>query len=106
MTPAILMGVYTTNFARTKSTGMRVLKRLAILVPSIILVYFGFHLLIAEPYLIPNWISDGLMNESIGIFRSDGGWYHQLDLYFNFTVSIIPLTHHWFCGKAGFMRQE
>jgi len=106
LTPAILMGTYSTNFAKTKGSGMRVLKRLLVLVPVVILVYFAFHLIIAEPYLIPNWISPGLMSEELGIFRSDGGWYHQLDLYFNFTVSIIPLTHHWFCGKAGFMKPE
>jgi len=104
LTPAILMGVYTTNFAGTKSTGMRVIKRVALLIPIVLLLYFAFHLVFAEPYLIPNLISPGLMNESIGIFRQDGGWWHQLDLYFNFTVSIIPLTHHWFCGKWGFMK--
>lgn len=103
LTPAILMGTYTSNFAGTRSSGMRVLKRISILIPIIVLLYFAFHLIIAEPYLIPNWISPGLMNENIGIFRAEGGWYHQLDLYFNFTVSIIPLTHHWFCGKWGFM---
>jgi hypothetical protein len=106
LTPAILLGTYTSNFSGTKGTGKRVLKRLAILVPSIILLYFGFHLIIAEPYLIPNWISPGLMNDHIGIFHEHGGWYHQLDLYFNFTVSIIPLTHHWFCGKWGFMKKQ
>ncbi|MGA1848710.1 MAG: hypothetical protein ACMUHB_05145 [Thermoplasmatota archaeon] len=105
LTPAILMGVYTTNFAGTKSTGMRVIKRVALLIPIVLLLYFAFHLVFAEPYLIPNLISPGLLNEDIGIFRHDGGWWHQLDLYFNFTVSIIPLTHHWFCGKWGFMKK-
>ncbi len=105
LTPAVLLGIYTTNFAGTASTGQRVLKRLSILVPSIVLFYFGFHVLIAEPYIIPNALSPGLMNEEIGLFRYTGDWFHQLDLYFNFTVSIIPLTHHWFCGKAGFMKE-
>jgi hypothetical protein len=109
LTPAILLGVYTTNFASTKGTGNRVLKRIAVLIPSIILLYFGFHLIIAQPELIPNWISAGTFKEGIGLFYKGGehgGWYDQLDLYFNFTVSIIPLTHHWFCGKWGFMKKE
>ncbi|MFW3146959.1 MAG: hypothetical protein ACMUIE_09130 [Thermoplasmatota archaeon] len=105
LTPAILMGTYTTNFVGTKTAGMRVVKRIAILVPVIFLLYFAFHLIIAEPYLIPNFISPDLMREDIGIFHEHGGWFHQLDLYFNFTVSIIPLTHHWFCGKWGFMKK-
>ena len=108
LTPAILLGVYTTNFAGTKSSGMRVLKRIAVLVPSIILLYFAFHLIIAQPWLIPNWISPGSFKEGIGLFYkggTNGGWYDQLDLYFNFTVSIIPLTHHWFCGKWGFLKK-
>ena len=105
LTPAILLGVYTTNFAGTKSTGQRVLKRIAVLVPAIILLYFAFHLIIAQPWLIPNWISPGMFKEGVGLFYKGGGWYDQLDLYFNFTVSIIPLTHHWFCGKWGFMKK-
>jgi hypothetical protein len=105
LTPAILLGTYTSNFSSTEDPGHRVLKRLMVLVPSVILLYYAFHLLIAEPYTIPNMISPGAMREDIGIFRADGGWFHQLDLYFNFTVSIIPLTHHWFTGKAGFMKE-
>jgi hypothetical protein len=42
----------------------------------------------------------------MGLFGEQHGWHHHLDLYFNFTVSIIPLTHHWFCGKAGFMKES
>jgi hypothetical protein len=106
LTPAILLGTYSFNFATTKTAGKRVLKRIAILVPSVVLLYFGFHLIIAQPELIPNWISPGTFNDGMGIFYREGGWYHQLDLYFNFTVSIIPLTHHWFCGKWGFMKEE
>ncbi|MGA1866726.1 MAG: hypothetical protein ACMUFK_04580 [Thermoplasmatota archaeon] len=105
LTPAILLGTYTSNFSGTRSSGMRVVQRVLLLVPIIILLYFFFHLVIAQPELIPNWISPGLLDEGRGIFYSEGGWYHQLDLYFNFTVSIIPLTHHWFCGKWGFMKE-
>jgi len=103
--PAILMGVYTPNFSWVKTSGKRVLMRVALLIPSIILAYFAFHLIIAEPELIPNYFFPGLLSEGMGIFHREGGWYHQLGLYFNFTVSIIPLTHHWFCGKAGFMKE-
>ncbi|MBN1538862.1 MAG: hypothetical protein JW939_01860 [Candidatus Thermoplasmatota archaeon] len=110
LTPAVLLGLYSNNFTSTSSAGWRVVKRLIVLIPLIVLLYFFFHLVIAQPELIPNWlstnwISPGLLDEGMGIFHSEGGWYHQLDLYFNFTVSIIPLTHHWFCGKWGFMKK-
>ncbi|MBN1390895.1 MAG: hypothetical protein JXA22_09680 [Candidatus Thermoplasmatota archaeon] len=105
LTPAVLLGLYSSNFSSTNSAGWRVVKRLLVLVPAIILSYFFFHLVIAQPELLPNWISPGLLDEGMGIFHQEGGWYHQLDLYFNFTVSIIPLTHHWFCGRWGFMKK-
>ena len=105
LTPAILLGTYTTNFSGTSDTGKRVIKRLFVLVPSIIILYFAFHLLIAEPHLWINALVPGTVSENMGLFRTDGGWFHQLDLYFNFTVSIIPLTHHWFCAKAGFVKK-
>ncbi len=105
LTPAILLGVFTNNFSGTRSPGMRVIKRVLILIPVTVLLYFGFHLIIAQPELIPNWIAPGTFKEGTGLFYREGGWYHQLDLYFNFTVSIIPLTHHWFCGRWGFMKK-
>eukprot|EP00771_Trimastix_marina_P000097 gnl/Trimastix_PCT/1100.p1 GENE.gnl/Trimastix_PCT/1100~~gnl/Trimastix_PCT/1100.p1 ORF type:complete len:497 (-),score=84.67 gnl/Trimastix_PCT/1100:148-1638(-) len=32
-------------------------------------------------------------------------FYKQQALIVNFTVSILPLTHHWFCARWGFVRQ-
>jgi hypothetical protein len=105
--PVILMGVYSKNFSDVESPGMRVVWRLVYLVPLIVLTYFLYHFVIAQPELIPNWIfGDGTFSEGMGIFGEQHGWHHHLDLYFNFTISIIPLTHHWFCGKAGFMKES
>lgn len=104
--PVILMGVYSKNFSDVESPGMRVVWRLVYLVPLVILSYFLFHFVIAQPELVPNWLfGEGTFSKGMGIFGEQHGWHHHLDLYFNFTVSIIPLTHHWFSGKAGFMKE-
>ena len=106
LTPIVLMGLYTNNFNGTVSPLKRVVKRVALLVPVVFLSYFSFHLIIAEPELLPNWMFPNTFGEGIGLFGNQHGWHHHLDLYFNFTVSIIPLTHHWFCGKAGFVEEK
>ena len=104
--PAILLGVYTKNFSNIGSSGARVLRRVAVLIPAIIVLYFAYHWLIARPEVLINFFSDGAVDKGFGLFgEPNATWYHQLGLYFNFTVSIIPLTHHWFCGKAGFMKE-
>ncbi len=106
LTPIILMGVYSNNFRSTEKPIDRVKKRLAALVPLTILVYFAFHLLIAEPERIAMMLGFDDVTRGVGMFGAQGGWHHHLDLYFNFTVSIIPLTHHWFCGRAGFLKEK
>jgi len=106
LTPAVLLGLYTANFNHVRGTGSRVVRRLAVLIPSIIALYFAYHWFIARPEILINFFADGTVDKGMGLFgEPHHNWYHQLDLYFNFTVSIIPLTHHWFCGKAGFMRE-
>lgn len=105
--PAILIGVYTKNFNNIDGTGRRVIRRLAVLIPAIVILYFAYHFILARPEQVVNFFGGkGTMEPGFGLFgEPNNNWYHQLDLYFNFTVSIIPLTHHWFCGKAGFMRE-
>lgn len=104
--PAVLMGVFTPNFSWVKNTYKRTLYRIALLIPLVMLSYFAFHFIIAEPELIPNYFFPGTFSEGMGLFGHQHGWHHHLDLYFNFTVSIIPLTHHWFTGKIGFMKKS
>lgn len=104
LTPAVLLGVYTKNFSGTKTAGMRVLKRIGVLIPAIIALYYVFHFIIADPRIILELFLDDVPHH-IGLFQHHTAWYHQPDLYFNFTVSIIPLTHHWFCGKWGFVKK-
>lgn len=104
--PAILIGVYTKNFNHLPGLGERVIKRLMIFIPSVIILYFAYHWLIARPEVFINYFFDDAVKPGLGLFgESHHNWYHQLDLYFNFTVSIIPLTHHWFCGRYGFVRE-
>ncbi len=104
--PAILLGVYTTNFNHIEDPNGRVIRRLAVLIPGIIILYFAYHWIIARPEIVVNFFFDDAVDKGFGLFgRPHEGWYHQLDLYFNFTVSIIPLTHHWFCGRYGFVKE-
>jgi hypothetical protein len=102
--PVVLMGVYTDNYSKIRNPMKRVSIRLAYLIPSVVLSYFLFHLVIASPEYIVNQISPGTLNKGIGIFGLHP-WHHHFDLVFNFTVSIIPLTHHWFSGKVGFVKK-
>lgn len=104
--PAILIGVYTKNFNHLETSGQRVIRRIAVLVPAVVILYFAYHFIIARPEQVINYFSEGAVEPGFGLFgEADKSWYHQLGLYFNFTVSIIPLTHHWFCGKAGFVEE-
>jgi hypothetical protein len=104
--PAILLGVYTKNFNHIDNLNGRVLRRLMVLIPGIIVLYFAYHWIIARPEVFINYFFDDAVDKGFGLFGRPGkNWYHQLDLYFNFTVSIIPLTHHWFCGRYGFVRE-
>jgi len=104
LTPVILLGLYTKNFSHIEDPLKRVGARLMFLVPLVILSYFIFHLVIAQPEWLLNKLFPGSFSEGMGVF-GDRKWYAHLDLYFNFTVSIIPLTHHWFCGRFGFMKE-
>jgi hypothetical protein len=104
--PAILLGVYTKNFNHIENPNGKVFRRLMVLIPGIVILYFAYHWIIARPEVVVNYFFDDAVKPGFGLFgRPEKNWYHQLDLYFNFTVSIIPLTHHWFCGKAGFVRE-
>ena len=104
--PAILIGAYTKNFSHLPTSGQRVVRRLMVFIPAVIILYFGYHWIIARPEILINYFAPGTIDKGFGLFgEPDNNWYHQLGLYFNFTVSIIPLTHHWFCGKAGFMKE-
>ena len=99
------MALYSNNFNDIEDPFHRVVKRVMYLIPLVALSYFAFHFIIAQPELLPNKLLGTDLPSDMGFF-GDHHWNHHLDLYFNFTVSIIPLTHHWFCGRAGFLKEE
>lgn len=84
--PIIIFGIYTNHFNHIADIKKRVVARTVFLIAMVILEYFIFRFVIAPS----------------GIFGTHP-WWHHFDLYFNFTVSIIPLTHHWFCQRWGFV---
>lgn len=87
--PIILFGLYSNHFNHISDLKKKTVSRTAWLVIMVIVEYFIFRFAIAP---------SGIFGEHV--------WWHHFDLYFNFTVSIIPLTHHWFCQRWGFVRVE
>ncbi len=91
--PIILFGIYSNHFNAIPDVKKKVMARTAFIASMVILGYFIFHLVTSET----------------GLFAVNGTnphWFHSQDLIFNFTVSIIPLSHHWFCGRVWFLRSK
>ena len=86
--PIIILGLYTNHLGHIRNIYRRAALRSAVVGVSSIILYFFFHAV--------------LMNT--GLFDVSGAWTERIDLYWNFTVSIIPLTWAWFCARWGFMR--
>jgi len=87
LTPIIIFGLYTNHLGNVDNIWKRAALRSAVVAAGVVALYFFFHAV-----LIPT-----------GIYDVPGVWYHRIDLYWNFTVSIIPLTWAWFTARWGFM---
>jgi hypothetical protein len=82
--PIIMFGVYSNHLNHIQNIRNKTIARTAIIAAAVVAWYFAFRFLVAPS----------------GIF-GEHHWYHHFDLYFNFTISILPLSHHWFCGRLG-----
>ncbi len=91
--PIIIFGVYSNHFNHIEDIKMKTFARTSYIAFLVLLGYFIFHYLISPS----------------GLFSVNGvepEWFHSQDLIWNFTVSIIPLSHHWFCGRIGFLKPK
>ncbi|MFO7618893.1 MAG: hypothetical protein R6W91_04485 [Thermoplasmata archaeon] len=87
--PIIIFGIYSNHFNHIKNVYKKAQLRSIWIATWVVLGWLIFRLIIAPS----------------GIF-GDHPWYHHFDLVFNFTVSIIALSHHWFCARIGFVREK
>ncbi|MFH0815882.1 MAG: hypothetical protein V1934_03595 [Methanobacteriota archaeon] len=92
--PIIIFGLYTNHLNSIEDVGKKTAFRTAWVATWVIAGYFIFH------YIT---MASGLFTPASA---AEPEWFHGQDLIFNFTVSIIPLSHHWFCGRLGFMKEE
>ena len=87
--PIILFGLYTNYFNNVEDIRRRAgLRTLAVAI-IVVLGYVIFRFIIAPT----------------GVFGVHP-WWHHFDLVFNFTISIIALSHHWFCGRIGAIKPK
>ncbi len=87
--PIIIFGLYSNHFNHVRD-----IKKKAV-----------YRALWIAAWVIAGWTIFRLVIAPSGIF-GDHDWWHHFDLVFNFTISIIALSHHWFCGRVGFMMQK
>jgi hypothetical protein len=87
--PIILFGLYSNHFNHVKNVRVKT----------------QFRTLWIAAWVVAGWIIFRLIITPTGIFGEHDWWAH-FDLVFNFTISIIALSHHWFCGRAGFMKPK
>lgn len=87
--PIILFGLYSNHFNHVKNVAKKT----------------QFRTLWIATWVIAGWLIFRLIITPTGIF-GEHPWWHHFDLVFNFTISIIALSHHWFCGRAGFMKPK
>jgi len=87
--PIILFGIYSNHFNHVKNEFKKA----------------QFRTLWIAAWVIAGWIIFRLVIAPSGLF-GDHPWWHHFDLVFNFTISIIALSHHWFCGRIGFMKPK
>lgn len=105
LTPIIIFGLYTKDLAigqyivlpihlaGIKNVWVRTFARTMEVAVGAFALYLFFHLL-----LMPTELLHVPSN-----FRVTHRWYESIDLYWNFTVSIIALTWHWFTARWGFV---
>lgn len=86
--PIIIFGVYSNHFNHMTDTKKKTIARTAFIAALVVMWYFAFRFIVAPS----------------GIF-GEHEWYKHFDLYFNFTISIIPLSHHWFCARLGAVKE-
>ena len=87
--PIIIFGIFSKHFNHVKDIYLRAQYRTLWIA---VLVVIG-------------WVMFRVIIEPSGIF-GDHPWWHHFDLVFNFTISIIALSHHWFCGRIGFLKPK
>jgi len=87
--PIILFGLYSNHFNHIEDTFVRI----------------QYRTLWIAAWVVGGWIIFRTIIEPIGIFGTHP-WWHHFDLVFNFTISIIALSHSWFCGRVGFMKPK
>jgi len=85
--PIVMFGIYSHHFNHIEDQKKKAFARTGLIASMAILGYFIF----------------GFATAPSGIF-GEHPWYHHFDLAFNFTIAIIPLSHHWFTGRWGFVR--
>ncbi len=84
--PIIIFGLYTNHLNSIADVKKRVGARTGALMSMVVVQYLIFRFIIAPSHIF-----------------GDHPWYHHFDLVFNFTISIIALTHHWFSKRWGFI---
>ena len=87
--PIIVFGIYSNHFNHIKDKFVKAQHRTLFIAALVVIGWVLFRLVIAPS----------------GIF-GDHPWWHHFDLVFNFTISIIALSHHWFCGRIGCLIQK
>ncbi len=87
--PIIVFGIYSNHFNHIKDTYLKTQHRTLWIAALVVIGWVLFRLVIAPS----------------GIF-GEHPWWHHFDLVFNFTISIIALSHHWFCGRIGFLKPK
>lgn len=107
LTPIIIFGLYTKDLAigqyivlpihlaGIKNVWIRTFARTMEVVVGAFALYLFFHLV-----LMPLEILHVPSNTHV---PDPYVWYKSIDLYWNFTVSIIALTWHWFTARWGFV---
>lgn len=107
LTPIIIFGLYTRDLAigqyivlpihlaGIKNVWVRTLARTMEVVVGAFALYLFFHLM-----LMP---TEFLYVATDAHVPHPYKWYKSIDLYWNFTVSILALTWHWFTARYGFV---
>ena len=87
--PIIIFGIFSNHFNHVKDIYLRA----------------QYRTLWIAALVVIGWVMFRVIIEPTGIF-GEHPWWHHFDLVFNFTISIIALSHHWFCGRIGFLKPK
>jgi hypothetical protein len=91
--PIILFGLYTNHLNHIENIWMRVAARTGVIILASFVLYLFFHLILMPTELLYVEANHHVTHR----------WYQSIDLYWNFTVSIIALTWAWFTARWGFV---